>query len=219
MYEILKKHKHFIREHEFLNNLFPENCFQVVHRRGRNLKELILRADPYTVKPRPVGCYEKCGECDSCKNFVSGQTKIKVFATGRVFQLLKVMDCKTPYVVYAGECLRCGEQGVGSTVNWKPRLSNYKSHIKKGINTCGIVKHFLEDCVDHEDPCGNLIFFIIDGLNNTDGLSMEQIDNLLLQKEKFRIGTLVTMHKGMNLSHDWNRTSRNQQVQRSNSLA
>ena len=145
--------------------------------------------------------------------------KITSTATGKSYWIRRDFTCNSHFIVYCAMCTRCREQGVGSTFDWKPRLSNYKSHIKKGINTCGIVKHFLEDCVDHEDPCGNLIFFIIDGLNNTDGLSMEQIDDLLLQKEKFWIGTLVTMHKGMNLSHDWNRTTRNQRVQRSNSLA
>ena len=138
---IIKKHEHFIRGHEFLNNLFPPNCFQVVHRRGQNLKELILRADPYTVKPQPAGRYNKCGACDSCKNFVSGQSSVKVNATGRVFQIRKDIDCNTPNVVYAAECLNCGEQGVGSTVDWKPRCSNYKSHIKKNRKTCRIVKH------------------------------------------------------------------------------
>ena len=61
-----------------------------------------------------------------------------------------------------------------------------------------------------EDPTGHLIFFIIDGLNNTDNLTSEQIDDLLLQKEKFWIGNLLTMHSGMNSSHDWNRSKRNE---------
>ena len=26
---------------------------------------------------------------------------------------------------------KCSKQGIGSTENWKPWLSNYKSHIKK----------------------------------------------------------------------------------------
>ena len=86
---------------------------------------------------------------------------------------------------------------------------NYKSHINNNHKTCGIVRHFLEDCVDEEDPTGNLIFYIVDGLNNTDNLTSEQIDDLLLQKEKFWIGALLTMHSGMNTSHDWNRTRRN----------
>ena len=208
VFNIIKKHEHFIREHEFLKNVFPSGCFQVVHRRAQNLKELIMRADPYTVKPLSVGCYNKCEQCDSCKNFVSGQAKIKVFATGRVFSLRKVMNCQTPYIVYCAECLKCGEQGVGSTVKWKPRLGNYKSHIKHKRKTCRIAKHFIEQCRDDNNPCGHIRFHILDCLDNVEGLSDEEIDALLLEKEKFWIRNFVAVHKGMNSHHDLNRKKR-----------
>ena len=208
IFDIIKKHEHFIRGHEFLKNVFPPGCFQVVHRRAQNLKELIMRADPYTVKPQPVGCYNKCGECDSCMNFVSGQSKIKVFATGRTFVIRRVLDCETPNVVYAAECLKCGQQGVGSTVKWKPRMRNYKSHIRKRRKTCRISRHFIEDCRDDNDPCGHIRFHILDCLDNVDGLSTEEIDSLLLEKEKFWIKNFVTVHKGMNSHHDLNRKKR-----------
>ena len=42
-------------------------------------------------------------------------------------------------------------------------------------------------------------------LNNTNSLSPNDIDDLLLQKERFWISTLVTIHKGLNSTHDWNR--------------
>ena len=87
-------------------------------------------------------------------------------------------------------------------------FGNLPSHIKHHQETCGIVKHFIHQCPDNEDPSGHIVFVILDGLNNISGLSADQVDNLLLQKEKFWIGTLCTMHKGMNLTHDWNRTKR-----------
>ena len=108
--------------------------------------------------------------------------------------------------IFGAICTKCLKQGVGSTTVRKPRLRNYKSHIKHGLKTCGIAKHFIEECVDLDDPCGNLIFVIVDCLNNTDNLTLGEIDDLLLQKEKFWIGALVTQHNGMNCSHDWNRT-------------
>ena len=49
---------------------------------------------------------------------------------------------------------------------------------------------------------------LIDAVNNVDGLNDVEIDGLLLEKEKFWIGSLVTMHKGLNSSHDWNRKVR-----------
>ena len=51
-------------------------------------------------------------------------------------------------------------------------------------------------------------FLIIDVLNNVDDLSENDIESLLLQKENFWIGTLVTEYKGLNGSHDWNRHQR-----------
>ena len=82
----------------------------------------------------------------------------------------------------------------------------YKSHIKKKIKSCKTVRRFIDDCPD--ENLANLKFVIVDVVNNTDGLSTDDIDILLLQKEKFWIGTLVTQHKGLNGSHDWNRLKR-----------
>ena len=217
---IIKKHSHILEQSAAAKAVFPEGIM-VASKRERNLKELLSRADPYSIKCDLTENlsgkgYKRCqNDCDSCKCFVMETDKITSTATGKSYWIRRDFSCNSRYIIYCAMCTKCRKQGIGSTFVWKPRLSNYKSHIKHGIDTCGIVKHFIEECVDHEDPCGNLIFFIIDGLNNTDGLSTEQIDDLLLQKEKFWIGTLVTMHKGMNLSHDWNR---NQKICRSNTL-
>ena len=118
------------------------------------------------------------------------------------------MNCETPNVIYMAECLKCGKQGVGSTVKWKPRLSNYKSHIRNKRNTCRIVKHFIEDCRDDRNPSGHIKFHILDCLDNVDDLPLETIDGMLLEKEKFWIRNFVAVHKGMNSHHDLNRKKR-----------
>ena len=207
--EIIKKHEHFLRNHEFLNKLFPIDSFQVVHRRCQNLRELMLRADPYSTRCIDTKySYFKCGVCDSCKNFVVGDSDVKSFATGRVFQIRKNMNCDTPNVIYVAECIKCLKQGVGSTVCWKPRLRNYKAHIKGKKNTCRIVKHFIEVCGDTENPCTNIQFYIVDCVDNVAGCPQEKIDELLLEKEKMWIRNLLTAHKGLNSSHDLNRKTR-----------
>ena len=53
-----------------------------------------------------------------------------------------------------------------------------------------------------------LRFIILDVVNNINLLSQTKLDELLLAKEKFWIGTLVSHHKGMNGTHDWNRSKR-----------
>ena len=52
---------------------------------------------------------------------------------------------------------------------------------------------------------------LVDNVNNTSNLSQE-IDSLLLEKEIFWIGTLISQHKGLNDSHDWSRNKRCEKV-------
>ena len=212
---IIKKHSHILTNSVAAKEVFPGGVM-LASRREQNLKELLTRADPYSIKTdltvdlTGMG-YKSCNRtCDSCTSFVMEADKIKSTATGKMFRIRRKFCCDAKNVIYCAICTLCLKQGVGSTTDWKPRLRNYKSHIINGHKTCSIVKHFLEHCVDGEDPTGHLIFYIIDGLNNTDNLTSEQIDDLLLQKEKFWIGNLLTMHSGMNSSHDWNRSRRNE---------
>ena len=80
-------------------------------------------------------------------------------------------------------CKKCEKQGVGSTISWKPRLHNYKSHIKKNVRSCKIATHFIDDCCDEEIPVKYLVFVIIDVVNNTSGLARNQIEDLLFEKK------------------------------------
>ena len=70
------------------------------------------------------------------------------------------------------------------------------------------MKHFIDKCRDNSDPHKYLRFHILDCLDNVDGLSPEEIDDMLLQKEKFWIRNFVAVHKGMNSHHDLNRSKR-----------
>ena len=105
-------------------------------------------------------------------------------------------------------CKRCNKQGVGSTDGIKQRWSNYKSHTKASKDTCHITKHFNSICRCPENPPSLMSIQLIDTIDNIDELNPTTLDDLLLQKEKFWIGTIVAMHKGMNSTHDWRRTKR-----------
>ena len=121
------------------------------------------------------------------------------------------MTCTTPNVLYLSQCEKCKLQGVGSTTNWKPRLRNYKSWVKKQIRQCRIGNHFIDssECRGPDNkPWENMKFSIIDCVDNFQGFSTEQIENELLRKEKFWIRTLLTFHHWLNSSHDLNRSSR-----------
>ena len=113
----------------------------VSFKREQNLKELLLRGDPYNIKRditenSKLG-YKRCVKrCDSCDNFVLVKDHIISNATGRCFTIKGEFSCSSKCVVYCAFCMKCGQQGVGSTMNWKPRLANYKAHIKKKIPSC-----------------------------------------------------------------------------------
>ena len=98
-------------------------------------------------------------------------------------------------------CKKCKKQGVGSTISWKPRLRNFKTHIKKNVRSGKIAKHFIDEICDEEISFKYLAFVIIDVVNNTSGLTCNQIEDLrpIAQKKKFWIGTLVTQHQHISI--------------------
>ena len=175
------------------------------------MKELLTNAHPYNTINNvddEMHTYVPCKQrCDSCANFVVAKSSFKCFATKRVYKVRRSKN-----VIYIAFCLNCLKHRVGSTVDWKPRFRNYKSHIKKKVRSCSIVNHFIDVCSDTDDLSRNIRFIIIDQLNNTNSLSPDDIDDLLLQKERFWISTLVTIHKGLNSTHDWNRKRRTERA-------
>ena len=88
-------------------------------------------------------------------------------------------------MIYLAYCTKCGKQGVGSTKNWKPQLSNYKSHIKKKLKSCSIVRHFIDSCTDTANTSKYLRFILIDYVTNTGNSSKEKTDDLLQEKGNF----------------------------------
>ena len=48
--EIINRHRHLIETDDTLKQLFPETSIVVVNKRGKNLQELLTRADPYNIK-------------------------------------------------------------------------------------------------------------------------------------------------------------------------
>ena len=98
-------------------------------------------------------------------------------------------------MIYLTYCTKCEEQGTCSIVSWKSHLSNYKNHIKQSVYSFKVVKHFIEKCNDRIVPFKYLRFAIVDVLTNTESLSKDNIEDLLLKREKFWCGTLATQHK------------------------
>ena len=143
-------------------------------------------SDPYNIKDdqqlKEDRVYSKCSykNCDSYNNFVDETTYAECNATGRKYKIRRDTSCSSKNVIYVAYCIKCRKKGVGSTISWKPRLSNYKTHIKKRKLTCRTVKHFIENC--NGNGFNKLSFTIVDCLNNVDSLTNDEIDDLLLKK-------------------------------------
>ena len=84
-----------------------------------------------------VGCF-RCDRkvCDACHKFLLPSNRIKSVATGKSYKIRHSLSCCTDYIIYCAICLLCNRQCVGSSVNFRARLSNHKSHIKQKKRTC-----------------------------------------------------------------------------------
>ena len=106
----------------------------VVYKCEKNLKELLTRAYPYNSISNvdvEMHKYVPCKQrCDSCGNFVVANSSFECFATKRIYKVKRSTSCVSKNVIYIAFCLNCLKQGFGSTVDCKPRLRNYKSHIR-----------------------------------------------------------------------------------------
>ena len=79
-----------ITDNPNLAGMFPKDSMFCAYKRFPNLKELMVRADHYSIKPlkeidQDPGCIDCMKRCDSCKNFVDHISSFKHFATKKIF--------------------------------------------------------------------------------------------------------------------------------------
>ena len=113
--------------------------------RTKNLKDLVPSALPDlnrvdTLNSDVLGCF-RCNRkvCDACHNFLLPSKRIKSVATGKSYKIRHSLSFRTDYIIYCVVCLLCNRQCVGSSVNFRARLSNHKSHTKQKKRTCRLV--------------------------------------------------------------------------------
>ena len=111
------------------------------------------------------GCF-KCHRkvCDACQNFLLPYRHIISVATGKSYKIRQHLSCQTDFVIYSAFCKKCNRQCGGSAIDFRYRLSNYKSHIKKQKRTCRLVNHFIDNSSDHPLDC--LKFTLIEQVSN-----------------------------------------------------
>ena len=130
--KIFRKHRNIIDSDERAKQVLPEGAVQVSYKRSSSIMELLAPSNPYkNRKMARKGCFVCTAKrCDCSKNFLISGASFRSTATGRSYNICKSLTCTSRDVVYLAHCATCNLQGVGSTVNFKSRLANYKSHIK-----------------------------------------------------------------------------------------
>ena len=102
--KIVNDNMYLLQNSKVLKDLYPPAHTLVANKRENNLKELVLRADPYTIKSDCTDNsdhgYTRCNKrCDSCSNFVDEVTYVKCSATGRKFKIRRSTTCSTKNVI------------------------------------------------------------------------------------------------------------------------
>ena len=137
---IFCKHRAIIGTDKRANEILPPGALGVAYSRSANLKELLAPSNPYrATRSTGNGCSKCLKRCDCCNHFLISAESFSPTITGRLYYIRKTLNRSSPNVVYLAQCVTCGLQGVGSTVNFKSRLVNYKSHIKRRRRMCGVV--------------------------------------------------------------------------------
>ena len=107
------------------------------------------------------------------------------------------MSCKSNNVVYVISCANCGDQYVGSAIDFKTRFRIHKSDIKTKKDRCGTARHFNNKCSDNNNPHKFLQVQLIESV-----ISDDDLEGKLWEREKYWQCQLFTNTHGMNSVSD-----------------
>ena len=155
---LIKNHLPTLHESSRMRKVFSDDKVQIRtgFRRSKNLKDLLVPSSlpvadqENIINSSILGCY-RCHRqvCDACQNFLVPAKRIKSVTTGKSYKIRQSLSCRTDYVIYCAICTLCNKQCVGSSIKFRSRLSNHKSHIKKNKRTCRLVNHFIDNSCSH----------------------------------------------------------------------
>ena len=142
--QIIHHHFNLIKNSPFL--------ILVANKGYPNFKDLLVCGDPYNLKHDLTDIalhdYKPCSKkYYSYNNFAASQLYPISNAIIRKYYFHQGNTYTAPNVAFMAYCRKCKEQGVESTITWKPRLHNSKSHITKNSHACKTVTHLLINIV------------------------------------------------------------------------
>ena len=98
------------------------------------------------------------------------------FHTDYTVNIQDRLDCNTEGVCYLINDKICRRSSVGSTINnFKTRWRNHKAHIRKGVKSCEIARHFNSEFHD----------IIKEPLNTFDTELSNHLEVIIIEKPKF----------------------------------
>ena len=133
--------------------------------------------------------------CDICKNCMIFDNTFTCTATGKSYFIRGQLNCERINVIYLTTCSKCLEQYVGSAVKFKTRFRIHNSDIKTKKERCGSARHFNSKCYHDTNPFQYLQVQLIEQVYCND---LENIEDILWDREKYWQSQLFTIAKGMN---------------------
>ena len=166
------------------------------HKRARNLRDVLVRADCYTqpvhfLSNLPNGNFP-CSNCLQCNAMIRGETFVHPHS-GKKFFIKNRICCRTRFVVYLLKC-PCGLVYVGKTTReLRIRISEHKSNIRNKDEKSSVARHF--NVAGHE-----VCSLRFQGIEVVSPLKRGgDRDRALLQRESYWIHSLHTEYpRGLN---------------------
>ena len=116
-------------------------------------------------------------------------------ATGKSYFKRGQLNCESINVIYLITCSKCLEKYVGSAVKFKTGFRIHKSDIKTKKERCGSARRFNSKCYHDINHFQYLKVQLIEPVHCND---LENIKDILWDREKYWQSQLFTIAKGMN---------------------
>ena len=208
---IINRNLRILHSSPLMREIFPARSIIPAFRRPKNLKEILApsklrqsesQIEHHGTQAPPAGCFKCRKTCDLCKKYFTESTSFTSYATGKTYQIKEHLTCNSSNVIYLASCNKCRLQYVGSSVKFKERFRNHKSHMLNNRHTCEVSKHYNHSTHQLSD----FSFICIEGIRRTNN-----IDEALTNREAYWTAQLFTLTPyGLNKRQEYKSKNRKQ---------
>jgi len=146
--QLVKKRWNLLQSKTRLQKIFGKSSPLMAYRRPKSLRDILVSAKIRSPsKMTQETGLNPCNKprCSWCPYMIPGN-KFQSLATGQKFKLLHTLNCKSQWVIYAINCLKCKKQYVGKCeTGLNIRLNNHRNHVKNKVRSCELAEHFINN--------------------------------------------------------------------------